>query len=88
MVVAAVGWLHATGMNKRNLATALWFGMGWMVGSALAIAVGLPTIVGVLMGIPFAWAIRIGPGRGVWSTRVYTAEPVTSVPQGSRVATE
>ena len=75
-------------MNKRNVATALWFVMGWTVGSILAIAVGLPTILGVLMGIPFAWVIRFGPGRQVWSTKVYTAEPTRSVPQGSPAATE
>ena len=75
-------------MNKRNVATALWFLMGWTVGSIVAIAVGLPTILGVLMGVPFAWVIRSGPGRHVWSTKVYTAEPARSVPHGSRAATE
>ena len=75
-------------MNKRNLATVLWFAMGWTVGSIVAIAVGLPTILGVLMGIPFAWVIRIGPGRRAWSTNVYTAESARSALHGSPVATE
>jgi peptidoglycan biosynthesis protein MviN/MurJ (putative lipid II flippase) len=75
-------------MNKRNTATVLWFAMGWTVGSILAIMVGLPTIVGVLMGIPFAWFIRVGLGRRVWSTRIYTDEPARSAPEGSPLATE
>jgi hypothetical protein len=79
---------QAAGMNRRNLATVLWFAMGWTVGSILAIAVGLPTILGVLMGIPFAWVIRNGPGRQVWTTKAYTAEPARSAPHGSPVATE
>jgi hypothetical protein len=79
---------HLGGMNKRNVATVLWFFMGWTIGSIVAIAVGLPTILGVLMGIPFAWVIRIGPGRRVWSTKVYTAEPARTAPHGSPAATE
>ena len=75
-------------MNKRNVATVLWFFMGWVLGSGLAIVVGLPTILAVLMGIPFAWVIRSGPGRQVWSTKVYTAEPSRPVRHGSPVATE
>ena len=75
-------------MSKRNVATVLWFAMGWTIGSILAIAVGLPTILGVFMGVPFAWVIRRGLGRQVWSTRVYTPETTTAVAPASPLATE
>ena len=75
-------------MSKRNVATVLWFAMGWTVGSILAIVLGLPSILGILMGIPFAWVIRNGPARQVWSTRTYAPEsPGTGVP-GSPIAAD
>jgi hypothetical protein len=67
-------------MNKRNLATVLWFLMGWTVGSMLAIVVGLPSILGVLMGIPFAAFIRRGPARRVWSPDALAARHERSAP--------
>lgn len=75
-------------MNKRNVATVLWFAMGWTVGSILAIAVGLPSILGILMGIPFAWVIRTGPAGRVWSTRVYTGVPETGSVQATPLTTD
>ena len=75
-------------MSKRNVATVLWFAMGWTVGSILAIALGLPTILGVFMGVPFAWVIRAGPGRQVWSTRVYTPTPSQATAPGAPLTTE
>ena len=71
------------GMNKRNVATVLWFFMGWVLGSGLAIVVGLPTLLGAMLAFPFAAFIRLGPGRRLWSTE---ATPVAStagpVPSG------
>jgi hypothetical protein len=87
-VVAARGEAHREDMSKRNVATVLWFAMGWTVGSIVAIAVGLPSVLGVLMGIPFAWVIRTGPGRQVWSTRVYKPSPSQSAVPSSPLATE
>ena len=75
-------------MSKRNVATVLWFAMGWTIGSILAIAVGLPPIVGVLMGIPFAWVIRSGPGRQVWSSGTYAPESRRVGASGSPIAAE
>jgi len=53
-------------MNKRNVAIALWFAMGWVLGSALAIGLGLPTILGgVLVAVAAAAFIRVA-GRRLW----------------------
>jgi peptidoglycan biosynthesis protein MviN/MurJ (putative lipid II flippase) len=79
---------HRADMSKRNVATVLWFAMGWTVGSILAIAVGLPSILGIFMGIPFAWLIRTGPLRQVWSTRIYTPTPSQAAMPGTPLATE
>lgn len=54
-------------MNKRNVATVLWFLMGWTIGSALAIVAGLPTLVGVLLGIPFGAFVRWEPTGHLWA---------------------
>jgi hypothetical protein len=62
-------------MNKRNVATVLWFLMGWVMGSALAIMVGLPTLLGAMLAFPSAALIRLGPGRRLWSAD--SAAPTT-----------
>ena len=75
-------------MNKRNLATVLWFFMGWMVGSALAITIGLPALLGAQLAFPFAAFIRIGPGRRVWQTDPPTARPAVAEFARGQLATE
>ena len=75
-------------MNKRNLATVLWFFMGWTIGSVIAFVIGLPTLVG---GVPLAFAsaalIRAA-GQRLW--RIETAAPQTSASLAARapLATE
>ena len=75
-------------MSKRNVATVLWFAMGWTIGSIIAIAIGLPSIFGIVMGIPFAWVIRTGPAARVWTTRVYTGLPETTGMPAGQLTTE
>lgn len=75
-------------MNKRNVATVLWFAMGWTIGTIMAIAVGLPSILGVLMGIPFALAIRQGPAGRVWSPDALADRNERTAAPGSSLATE
>lgn len=70
-------------MNKRNLATVLWFLMGWTMGSVLAFAIGVPMLVGgVTLALASAAFMRTA-GRRLWSTE---ATPVAStagpVPSG------
>ena len=70
-------------MNKRNLATVLWFVMGWMCGSAVAIVAGLPTLLGgALLAFAFAAFIRLGPGRRLWAIEAPVAPTSTAVPSG------
>jgi hypothetical protein len=54
-------------MNKRNVATVLWFLMGWTIGSALAVIGGYPSIVGVAIGVPFAAIVRWDPSGRLWA---------------------
>lgn len=63
---------HRLRMNKRNVATALWFLMGWTVGSGLAIMVGLDPLFGIVVGFPFALVVRWGPGGNIWYQPVAT----------------
>jgi len=55
-------------MLKRVLAFALWFLVGWTVGGFLAWSVGVPDIVGPLLGLAalavVAFAGRLGSVRG------------------------
>jgi hypothetical protein len=77
------------GMNKRNVATVLWFFMGWVMGSALAIVVGLPTMVGgALLAFGFAAFIRLGPGRRLWSTEAATAVPASAAVHSGQLVSE
>ena len=71
-------------MTKRNVATVLWFFTGWVVGSALAIMVGLPTLLGgVLLAFGFAAFIRVGPGRRLWPTEAAPAASASAaIPSG------
>jgi hypothetical protein len=59
---------HRGGMNKRNVATVLWFSMGWVLGSALAIVIGVPVIVGALLLAFASGALIRMAGRRLWST--------------------
>lgn len=56
-------------MNKRNIATVLWFLMGWTAGSVAAVMAGLPSAVGLIVGVPFAAAVRWGPVGRLWGSR-------------------
>jgi hypothetical protein len=69
-------------MNKRNVATVLWFLMGWTVGSVLAVMFNLPSYIGIVMGFPFAAAVRYGPLGRLWSE----APPRSSVRPADEVA--
>jgi hypothetical protein len=71
-------------MNKRNIATVLWFMMGWTIGSVIAIAVGIPTVLGALVGIPFAAIVRRDPTGLLWTRdsqrRIRPRETVATTP--------
>jgi hypothetical protein len=54
-------------MNKRNLASILWFLAGWSGGGLLVGLLGLPAILAFLPGIALAILIRLDPAKPLWS---------------------
>lgn len=54
-------------MKKRNLVTILWFVTGWTLGSLLAAFTGLPSILGLALGLSFAAIVRWDPTGLLWS---------------------
>lgn len=75
-------------MNKRNAAIALWFLMGWTVGSVFAFMLGIPTLVG---GVPLAIAsaafIR-SAGQRLWPTVAPATRTTPAVATRAPLATE
>lgn len=59
---------HCPRMNKRNVATVLWFMTGWTAGAALAVVVGLPTLIGAGVAVAAAAFVRRDPTGHLWST--------------------
>jgi Na+/H+ antiporter NhaC len=54
-------------MNKRILAASLWLFAGWYVGTAIAVFLGLPEVVGLLPGIAMAAFVAADPMRRLWT---------------------
>jgi len=53
-------------MSKRNLATSLWFLMGWTLGLMLVATAGLPSFVAPALGVLFAAIVRWDPSGRIW----------------------
>jgi hypothetical protein len=75
-------------MNKRSLTIGLWFAMGWVLGSALAIAIGVPTIVGAVPVAFAAAAIIRKASPQLWTRRIYTDVPSRGAVPDASLATE
>ena len=54
-------------MNKRNLASALWFLAGWFGGSLMVGLLALPAVLALLPGVILAILVRVDPGGFMWS---------------------
>ncbi|MEO5703852.1 MAG: hypothetical protein ABIZ52_00220 [Candidatus Limnocylindrales bacterium] len=54
-------------MNKRNLASILWFVAGWQGGALLVGLLGLPTLLAFAPGIVMAVVVRWDPTGIFWS---------------------
>lgn len=54
-------------MNKRNLATFLWFMVGWTVGAVVAFVAGLPSALALVVGVGLAAIVRWDPTGLLWS---------------------
>ena len=53
-------------MNKRNLATTLWFLMGWTLGLVLASTAGIPSLAAPVLGVALAAIVRWDPSGRIW----------------------
>jgi hypothetical protein len=54
-------------MNRRNLASVLWFLAGWSGGGLLVGLLGLPAVLAIVPGIVLAVLIRLEPAKPLWS---------------------
>ena len=60
--------------TKRILAAALWLFAGWYVGTGVAVYLGLPELIGPLLGIGLAGLVAGDPLRHFWTKSAPTAE--------------
>jgi uncharacterized iron-regulated membrane protein len=67
-------------MNKRNLASFLWFLAGWSGGGLLVGLMGLPAILGLVPGIALAVLIRLDFAKFLW-TRSGTGRRIVPINQ-------
>ena len=56
-------------MNKRNLATILWFLAGWMASGAIFSFTGLPSDLGIVTGLAIGGLVRWDPAGLLWKRR-------------------
>jgi hypothetical protein len=54
-------------MNKRNVATVLWFVAGWSGGGLVAGLLGLPSILSLVPGALAAGIVWWDPAGALWS---------------------
>jgi hypothetical protein len=53
-------------MSKRNLATSLWFLMGWTFGLILASIAGIPSLAAPVLGVALAVVVYRDPSGRLW----------------------
>lgn len=64
-------------MNKRNVATVLWFMAGWTAGAAIAVILGLPTLLGAVVAVAAAVIVRRDPVGRLWAVSPSGTAPAT-----------
>jgi hypothetical protein len=57
-------------MNKRNLATVLWFFAGWVAAGGVFAMSGLPGDLGAVVGAVVAGLVRWDPAGWIWTQPV------------------
>jgi len=63
-------------MNKRIAAAVLWFLTGWYAGAYISLLLGVPQLIGPLLGIAAAAVFAGDPMGFIWSTR----QPLEAAP--------
>ncbi|HET7180905.1 MAG TPA: hypothetical protein VFI15_01595 [Candidatus Limnocylindrales bacterium] len=59
-------------MNKRNVATVLWFLAGWVSAGGVFAMSGLPSDLGAVVGAVVAGLVRWDPAGWIWARPVAT----------------
>ena len=54
-------------MNKRNLATVLWFFAGWVGAGGVFAMSGMPADLGIVVGAVVAGLVRWDPAGWIWA---------------------
>lgn len=57
------------GMNKRIAAAVLWFLTGWYAGGYVSLILGVPELIGPILGIACAALFAGDPLDVIWTTR-------------------
>lgn len=68
-------------MNKRNLATVLWFFAGWVGAGGVFAMSGMPADLGIVVGAVVAGLVRWDPAGWIWAKQVTTrrVRPINEV---------
>jgi hypothetical protein len=68
-------------MNKRNLAAVLWFLAGWMAAGGVFAVSGLPSGLGIVVGVAVAGLVWWDPTHVMWKrpTEVRRVRPINDV---------
>jgi hypothetical protein len=64
-------------MNKRNVATLLWFLTGWSFALMLATFAGLPSILAPVLAAGLAAFVRWDPTGRIWGPRSVSTREFT-----------
>jgi hypothetical protein len=54
-------------MSKRNLATVLWFLAGWVGAGGVFALSGMPSDLGIVVGVVVAGLVRWDPAGWIWA---------------------
>jgi hypothetical protein len=54
-------------MSKRNLATVLWFFAGWVSAGGVFAMSGMPSSIGIVVGVVVAGLVRWDPAGWIWA---------------------
>jgi hypothetical protein len=81
---------HCSDMNKRILATFLWFLMGWTVGAIATFFFGLPEGLNIGLAALGAAAVWWDPTHLLWPQggRIMKAVPTRQIVGGRRLSTD
>ena len=65
-LASGVARVQGAPMSKRNLATILWFFAGWVGAGGVFAMSGMPSDLGIVVGVVVASLIRWDPAGWIW----------------------